>query len=140
MPHSQNIINAVSMHQPTKGLFFKKPEIENKNIYQYKFGCCKSTFRYFCLIKDEKKIFDKLEYMMKRVISFENMANLSKTTVLLKTLLLEDYQSKTLDLLNIPRLENFTDINEYLLKMDVENLVDMKIMKLFEDIPKKEEH
>jgi hypothetical protein len=140
MPQSQNILNAIKIHQPAKNLFDKKPEMEhiNKRSYLNKLGCCKSSFRFICLKNEEKQNFKKIEKMLNRVISFENLAKLSKNFIILKNLLLEDYQHKTLDLLHVPKDENFNDINEYMLKMDFENIIDMKIMKLLEDYDRKE--
>ena len=73
-----------------------KPE-KPKPSYEYKFGCIKSTFRSICLNREIKLNLDNLDNVMRKVMSFENFAKLSRTTNLMKNFLLEDYQRKCLD-------------------------------------------
>jgi hypothetical protein len=94
-------MNVISINHGGKNLLDEKSILEDKYkpSYELKLGCCKSTFRYFCLKKQINKKFSEIDLLMKKVISLENLAKISKNYIIMKNLILEDYQCKIIDLI-----------------------------------------
>jgi hypothetical protein len=68
-------MNVMSINHGVKILLDEKSVLEDKNkpSYELKLGCCKSTFRFFCLKKEVNKKFSEIDLLMKKVISLENL-------------------------------------------------------------------
>jgi hypothetical protein len=119
---------------PMKNLILKEKVFKYiKPSYEKKLGCLKSTFRFFLLKKEAHANLRNIEKKMVEVISFENFAKLTRTNQLLNFFLLEEYQCEALDLLQAPKDNKYSDFNEYMLKINRDNSIDKKILKLLEE-------
>jgi hypothetical protein len=126
------MLNVIS--QPLNKLFNREKVLKSTTpSYEYKLRCYKSVFRYFCLKKQIYANLLHIENKMIDVISLENFAKLTRNSHLLKTFLLEEYQSKVLDLLPAPKEEINLTLDEYMLKFNRNNNIDKKLLKLLEE-------
>lgn len=122
---------------------------ENKLIYQnqiifapessfiFNNGIFKSTFR-TCFRKLIKREFFIIEKKMNKIVSFENIVKLTKLVKTLNSVLLEDYQQKIFDVCLVPKNKNTFDINKFSEKVDQNNPIDQRILRLLNSVSMQE--